>query len=352
MAELSNLSKSFEGYSNYYVGSLCIEDSANNSAFKSYYGLTSVPVHPNYDNGTSLTTNNCYLYFSDGDNYSIRTPSVNNKGYLIQESRHPQTKPIQKTCDTGWIPFGNRCVMKYEASSDGTTNCTNAAGTAAACPVSNTTTTPWAINQANAKAACESIGAHLITNAEWMAIARDIEATTSNWSGTVLNRGHTDNVPPNALAASTDNDPYYGTGQTTGEQKRTHTLSNGEVIWDFAGNVWDWVDDKIQCNTTVCPSTLMPYDTTPGSEWIDYTNVSTWGKYSRAELGVLGAFTGATNSVGRIYVDADAAHPSGTIHSFGRGGDWSNTSNGGVFALFLNTSPSRSDGYFGFRCAR
>jgi hypothetical protein len=27
------------------------------------------------------------------------------------------------------------------------------------------------------------------------------------------------------------------TGQTSGEQKRTHTLSNGEVIWDIAGNV-------------------------------------------------------------------------------------------------------------------
>ena len=22
--------------------------------------------------------------------------------------------------------------------------------------------------------------------------------------------------------------------------KRTHTLSNGEVIWDMAGNVWEW----------------------------------------------------------------------------------------------------------------
>jgi len=227
--------------------------------------------------------------------------------------------------------------MKYEAK--------NVSGV----PTSQADLAPWtSITQLDAKAECESIGAHLITNAEWMAIARDIEATTSNWSGTVLNRGHTDNVPPNALAASTDNDPYYGTGQTTGEQKRTHTLSNGEVIWDFAGNVWEWVDDKISCNTTACPSTLMPQPT----GWQDYTAITSWGKYSRAELGVLGAFTGTTNSVGMIYADADAAYPSGTIHSFLRGGSWDNTSNAGVFALYLDISPSNSSSYIGFRCAR
>ena len=30
------------------------------------------------------------------------------------------------------------------------------------------------------------------------------------------------------------------------EAKRTHHLSNGEVIWDVAGNVWEWViDDNV-----------------------------------------------------------------------------------------------------------
>ena len=39
------------------------------------------------------------------------------------------------------------------------------------------------------------------------------------------------------MVASNDSDGYYGTGSTSGNQKRTLVLSNGETIWDFAGNV-------------------------------------------------------------------------------------------------------------------
>lgn len=44
------------------------------------------------------------------------------------------------------------------------------------------------INQAEAIAACQSMGSgyHLITNNEWMTIARSIEANPTNWSsGTI-----------------------------------------------------------------------------------------------------------------------------------------------------------------------
>ncbi len=52
-----------------------------------------------------------------------------------------------------------------------------------------------------------------------------------------------------ALAASSDdNDPCYATGQTCNgstwnNQKRTHRLSNNEVIWDLAGNVSELMKD-------------------------------------------------------------------------------------------------------------
>ncbi len=340
VAELSNLSKSFEGYSRYYVGSLCIEDSESNPAFKTYYGLTSVPVHPNYVSGsTSLTTNNCYLYFSDGDSYSIRTPSVNNQGYLIQESRTQKTKPIEKNCDTGWIPFGNRCVMKYEASSDGTTNCKNAAGTAAACPVSNTTTTPWvSINQANAKAACESIGAHLITNAEWMALARDIESVSSNYVSGILKRGNVGDTATGDYNASSD--PEYGTGRS---ELAKLTLSNGEEIWDLSGNAREWVDEAKYT------SELPNYPT----GWREFNAITYTSKTPYLIAGPLStSLTTGALGFGRIYTDNDTAYPSGDVHAFLRGGHWGDTSSAGVFALHLDGSFSFSNAYVGFRCAR
>jgi hypothetical protein len=86
------------------------------------------------------------------------------------------------------------------------------------------------INHADAKTACAALGGqyHLITNAEWMTIARSIEATATNWStGTInsgaINRGHTDGTPANTLAASTDDDACNGTGQscaTFNDQRR------------------------------------------------------------------------------------------------------------------------------------
>ena len=104
VAELSNLSKSLEGSAFYPKGSVCLEDTANSQPILDFMGINNPPKHPNYpNNGTALTTNDCFLYFSDGENYSIRTPAIGNKGYLIQESRHPQTKDIQKSCDPGWI---------------------------------------------------------------------------------------------------------------------------------------------------------------------------------------------------------------------------------------------------------
>jgi len=84
------------------------------------------------------------------------------------------------------------------------------------------------ITQPQAKSACENIGGHLITNDEWMTLARNIEIVPSNWSsGTVgtgyIYSGHNDNTPFAALAGDTNNDNgYYLTGQTTGNQRRTY----------------------------------------------------------------------------------------------------------------------------------
>ncbi len=60
VANLSNISKALEGYSSYPKDSLCIEDTTKNSNFLSSLGIENYPKHPNYTNGTALTTNNCF----------------------------------------------------------------------------------------------------------------------------------------------------------------------------------------------------------------------------------------------------------------------------------------------------
>ena len=98
-------------------------------------------------------------------------------------------------------------------------------------------------------------GYDLLTNDGWQSVARHIELVADNWSGgnvgssEGLSQGHSYGVPNQALAASSDDSKgCHGTeqtcdGRTWNKQRRTHTFSNGEVIWDVSGNAWEWVKD-------------------------------------------------------------------------------------------------------------
>jgi formylglycine-generating enzyme required for sulfatase activity len=184
-----------------------------------------------------------------------------------------------------------------------------------------------------------------------MAIARDIEQVPENWTGGAVGSG----ILKRGNVGTPDAGSYDGDNPETGilNSKAILKLSNGEEIYHFSGNVWEWVDDKIECGVASCPISMMPYDSTPASEWVEFTSVNTWGKYSRAELGPLGAYTG-TNGVGKINTDYDAAAGSSDTytHAFRRGGHWNDGANAGVFALILNDSPTSLHTAFGFRCAR
>lgn len=156
-------------------------------------------------------------------------------------------------CPTGFIyvPRNSNyveeafCVAQFEMKDNGF-------GVA----VSQAAGQPWAsINRGNAMTKCQNMGTgyDLISNAQWQTIARNIEAQAENWSSNqvgvgFINEGHSDNSPGATLPVTDEQDPFNGTGQTSGDQKRTHVLSNNQTIWDFSGNVWEWVKDDNATN--------------------------------------------------------------------------------------------------------
>ena len=176
----------------------------------------------------------------------------------------PQTN-VSAMCPIGFILIpgstvyktSDFCLMKYEAkkadSGDKKKVRVNVSGALASASEGYI--------YVAAKEACETLGKgfHLITNAEWMTVAIDIAGNKNNWSGDevgkgAINAGHSDNLPSIPIPnVSLDDDPCFATlngrcnDKSHGDwsQKRTHSISNGEIIWDFSGNEKEWVDANI-----------------------------------------------------------------------------------------------------------
>lgn len=250
-----------------------------------------------------------------------------------------------KSCPTGYVPvpgnpkFGtvDFCVMKYEAKNDGGGNA-----------VSTATGTPYVlISQRTAQDKSLAASGHLISEAEWMTIATNALWVASNWTtGTVgsgaLFSGHNDNAPANALAADTnDANGYFGETNTGGTQRRTLTLSNGEVIWDFAGNVYEWTDAWIIGNE-------QPNDAVDGFAWHAFTAITKWKDLNYANPTNRG--WNSAQGLGQIYTDGTSTN--NTLYGFVRGGNWSLGENAGAFALGLSSAPTASNFSLGFRVAR
>ena len=249
------------------------------------------------------------------------------------------------SCRSGYImvphdnvfTFKDFCVMKYEAKRDPTSSL--ATSTAAGLP--------WTIiSWYGAKDACQRVGTHMINGGEWMTIARNIEANPNNnlnGSGSMeLATGHSDNNPSTLLAASTDDDPYYGTDGTSSgsysagvagkSQKRTHQLSNGNIIWDLAGNANEYTDSQCDSHYLSGPSASL-------NEWSVYSVYS-----PKAYAGPLTSI-GTANGAG-YYTWCDV-----TGNVVIRGGGYDSGLGAGIFTEWSEgTGPNLQGTDYGFRC--
>ena len=246
------------------------------------------------------------------------------------------------------------CIMKYEAKCSLANGQDCSASSDTESPNSNAQNSPWVIiGQQDAEAECASLGQgyHLITNPEWMSIATNIVGVSSNWSnGAVGNgqliRGHSDTSPGLPCAASVDigmnvvetdcsakpsaNDDYI--------EQRTHTLSNGEVIWDLSGNAWEWTN---YFNDYDKPSPL-------GLDWSEYVSVTGTTSMPLTALVPQLVIDNAWSSAESIgsYLAGDNLNGGALL----RGGSFGNTTNAGIFAAGLFESPTYRMPHVGFRC--
>jgi prepilin-type N-terminal cleavage/methylation domain-containing protein len=285
-----------------------------------------------------------YYYYSstDGNHYTVSTKLSDSNDYCFDSS----TGKYGTCIFSGeWIDTGlGFQVMKYEAR--------NVDGKANSTPEG----VPWGgISQTQAILECNRIGAHLITNTEWTALARHIAAQPSNWSNGavgdgVLSRGYSasttyasdgfTNTGP-APTTGTLNDVYNTGVNAVGpngvfDLKRTHYLVNGQIIWDLAGNLWEW-------NSDTC---------IPGSGEGNWYNSGTWIEWNDTNLDDYERLVGGSiqpytsQNLGSYY--GCTANGRGFL----RGGTAYTGQISGIFAINLYHSPLCEHGEVGFRCAR
>lgn len=282
-----------------------------------------------------------------------------------------------RACPTGYIPVPEYtdsdtgtvaafCVMKYEAK--------NVGGVA----TSQAASTPWAGIQRGATSstadsawkACKDIAVagydfDLISNAQWQSLARQIEryevaGSYANWqnhsiSGSnSLNRGNSDSGE--TLAADGDDaNGCFGTATPIDcnnawhMHKRTHSLPNGEVIWDLAGNVFEWVRDNSNFGYYVDPASQFYWFEFSASMGIACLAPGCTGPQGlpKAAFGPYGDYTGKPSNpfsaygLGLYYGDYGGA--------LIRGDRYDSNEDVGVFSI-LFLSPSSTHAGYGFRC--
>jgi len=336
------------------------------------------PTAPTADTNYCLkaSTGTTLTYQGTSADYSL----YGTKGstiYKTSSTAAPFQTKLTSPCPSGFIvvpgstTYGTSdfCVMKYEAKcaltaspTEGLSTQTNwYANSATACTSANSRglvsvasgAPVVAISQSTASTYATSAigctGCALISEAQWLTITQNVLSNPTNWSNNSVGSGyiysgHNDGSPLNPLSAGDDSNGYYGTGNTSGNQRRTLVLTNVEVIWDLSGNIREWTSGQ---NAGGQPNGGASY------AWREWTAV-TGGTMSPSPYPSTTGLTGAStwtsaNGIGMVY------SASGTLTNVAcsRGGMYIDSSNAGLMALMLEYQPTDAgDWSRGFRVAR
>lgn len=195
---------------------------------------------------------------------------------------------------------------------------------------------------------------HLITNNQWMTIARNIEVQWWNWSSWNVWEWYIYNGISNSasfwcvwkwtnyLPSTTAWATVTWDSNCTG-QKNKLILSNWEEIWDFAWNVWEHVNKTNDINSINWANWIMTNFTTIEG-WVNW--VDAWiDNMERSEYGPSVSTYDLINWIWRVN---DKSRPD---NLFIRGGAV-NYADSGIFTLFLNYSINSQFRGTGFRCAK
>lgn len=190
-------------------------------------------------------------------------------------------------------------------------------------PQSTLSAKPWVnINYHNAVAACKDSGLNLLTETQALAIAIDISQQDINWTGGKVGEGKLYQGLHKGTVSSAQPGDYES---PDAEERRWHQLSNGERIYDFAGNIYEWIFDDVQGDENGLIAKPFAED-----------SASLQAPYPSMEKGMGWRPDAGTDWSGYALI---------------RGGFWSSGANAGAFSLGLDR-PVSGFGLVGFRCTK
>lgn len=200
-----------------------------------------------------------------------------------------------------------------------------------------------------ADSACEAGGSHVITNAEWMTIARNIEQQPQNWTGGSVGSGCIFmGQSSNYICGYSEEGSKVGKGVNR-DPKVKLRLSNSLEIWDFAGNASERVKKDISTNAVYGGPKV-----NDDNRWlsnINFTSLTSYGQLGYDGVRPSDPSWDDTKGVGKMGMFFDGSTGGGMCMY--RGGA-SVGETAGVYSMNLGypCSSPVMDSHVGFRCVK